>query len=195
MQEIKLRAEGSLSALLGDPLFRDAASVAYQTLYYDTSDRRLLAKHLAYIVNLTPSGVLGEINPTDSLSGGIFAMEDWIRPQSGPGPELEVFGDLEVGRRIAALLGDAPLEILFQGRFRRYEARLQEGGSVLLLFLDVGEIRAGDRSEPLAELKLILASGSSSFLEETAAAFRSRYALVPEGRTKHRRGLLLLGES
>ena len=196
-REIKLRLpEGveKASALLSNPALAESVREDFETLYYDTEDHSLLASRLAYIVNVTREGCTGEINPTDTLEGGIFTMEDWLRPQSGPGPEPEVFRDLNVWPRLEAAIGDRELTLLFSARFSRHSALLRlEDGSRIELLLDVGELTAGSRKEDLAELKLILTAGRAQTLEQTAAEFASRYALVPEHRTKHRRGLLLAG--
>lgn len=196
-REIKLRLpEGAAdgSALLSDPALKGAVTEDFETLYYDTEDLRLLASNLAYIVNVTPEGCLGEINPTDSLEDGIFAMEDWYRPQSGPGPELEVFRDLNVWPRLEAAAVGRDLVLLFSARFRRSRSilELEDGGRSEIL-LDAGVLAAGSRRETLAELKLILLSGQADSLERISGEFSSRYSLVPEYRTKHRRGLDLAG--
>lgn len=196
-REIKLRLpEGAAdgSALLSDPALKGAVTEDFETLYYDTEDLRLLASNLAYIVNVTPEGCLGEINPTDSLEDGIFAMEDWYRPQSGPGPELEVFRDLNVCPRLEAAAVGRDLVLLFSARFRRSRSilELEDGGRIEIL-LDAGVLAAGSRRETLAELKLILLSGQADSLERISGEFSSRYSLVPEHRTKHRRGLDLAG--
>ena len=192
-REIKLRLSEGL-ALLSDPAFKGAVAEDFKTFYYDTEDLGLLASHLTYIVNVTPEGCFGEINPTDNLEGGVFAMEDWYRSQSGSGPELEVFRDLKVWPRLESAVDGRELRLLFSARFRRSMAILQvEDGSRIEIFLDVGELSAGSRREALAELKLILTAGRAESLDRVAGEFSRRYSLIPEYRTKHRRGLDLAG--
>src|SRR5262249_39172924 len=71
-------------------------------------------------------------------------------------PELAGIDEEETRARVAAVVGDRPLEPLVETRIGRIVVPLQVAESDLLLTLDEGEIRAGHDVMPLSEAELEL---------------------------------------
>lgn len=100
----------------------------------------------------------------------------------------------EIGEPTLALVGNEPLRPLFRVRVERrlWNARL--GRRVIAeVALDVGEIEAGGRREPINELEIELkGSGARADLEALCAALQAALPLRPEPRSKLERGLALV---
>ena len=72
---------------------------------------------------------------------------------------------------------------------------VDEAGSTIELVIDEGEVRAGDRSEPLLELELELVSGDPLALDALAERLAAAAPLTPSIVTKAERGYRLLRET
>lgn len=195
-QEIKLRLEDpqSLSGLMQELEEGEGTEIRLETLYYDTSDLDLHRAGYAYLVNLLPDEVQGEINPRGTFQGGISAMEDWTRLQKDERPDLDAFQDLPVWAVLKEAVGEKELELLFAVRYRRMAAtRFWQDGSRIDYYLDRGTVAGRGLSESLLEVKLILREGRKEALLEAAEELQGRYPLALETRTKDDRGLALLG--
>ncbi|MCX5520891.1 CHAD domain-containing protein [Kaistia defluvii] len=92
---------------------------------------------------------------------------------------------------IADALGAAPLRPLFTARIERRQVTLDFAGSTIEVALDRGQILAGERAEPVAEVELELKRGSVTALYELALELSNHAPLVPSGRTKSDRGFAL----
>jgi len=92
---------------------------------------------------------------------------------------------------MADALGAAPLRPLFTARIERQQVTLDFAGSTIEVALDRGQILAGERIEPVAEVELELKRGSVTALYELALELSNHAPLVPSGRTKSDRGFAL----
>lgn len=100
----------------------------------------------------------------------------------------------EVGVPVLALTHGDALHPLLRLRVERHTWVVRKHGHVVgELALDNGEILAGGRREPLAELELELKeSGTRADLETVSAALKEALPIQPEPRSKLQRGLALL---
>src|SRR5690606_18639843 len=88
---------------------------------------------------------------------GLHARGEYETAASGDGIDLAALAALEGAGELLAPFGDAALLPLFTTRFRRTRqlVRLPQGGRAELAF-DLGEIRAGESSEPICEIEIEL---------------------------------------
>lgn len=77
--------------------------------------------------------------------------------------------------------------------FQRTAWLLEHGGATMEVALDVGEIRAGSRSQPLCEVEIELKAGAREALFDLALELLARVPMAVEPRSKAVRGYALAG--
>lgn len=154
-----IAAHGGLAALRIEP----PRSEALVSVYYDTADERLRAAGMTLRLRKVGRRWVQTVKRKAEREdgGGFFAHHEDERP--APGGRLVLDGDDPDGA-LAALrqaLGDAEPVPVFETRVQRTTERLAIAGlGEVELALDSGEVRAGDRSEPISEAEFELKSGS-----------------------------------
>ena len=76
--------------------------------------------------------------------------------------------------------------------FSRRQMRLDTGKSICELSVDRGEIVAGGRTAPIAELEIELYSGEEDDMKALGDTVCEKYQLSPEDASKYKRGLDLM---
>lgn len=135
-----------------------------RSTYYDTPDQDLARAGITARLRHGDGGkVVQTVKTAGSRASGLFARQEWECAVAGTGLDhgqlratgLEPFGDDTV---IAAL---APV---FATVIRRSAYQLHGEGWQVEMAVDVGEVRAGDRSEPICEVELELKRGKARHL-------------------------------
>lgn len=175
-----------------------------QAVYFDTEDGALA--HRGVAVRLRREGRRWvQTVKLGGPAGSVTRVEDSVDVDGGPRggrPALDLgrHVDPAVHRALSAALGDA-LEASPSGglvaRFttdvrRRTSIRDVDGGRVEIA-LDVGEVAAGSRSEPILELEIEAKSGARSIVYAVAADWQERFGLFLSNQTKAGRGARLCG--
>ncbi|MEI6984885.1 MAG: CYTH and CHAD domain-containing protein [Rhodospirillaceae bacterium] len=152
--------------------------------YYDTVDRRLLARRAALRVRLTPDGYIQTLK-----SGGGLVRGEWEWPVSGPVVDLTVITE-PAAREFVAGIASESLVLVFVTRFIRTIHLIDQGA--IELAVDQGEIVSPAGSgEPISEVELELKSGWPVDLYRLALALAETVALRVEQRSKAERGFAL----
>jgi len=170
-------------------------------VYFDAADERLSKEKIAVRVRREGDELVATCkwggNQRKALNGGDAVH---VRPELNVPvkddswfvtPPSDLFGDSEIGERIATLLGEEPLVPLLETKFVRRLIRIQSGDMICEVAVDSGEIKAGDRSEPICELELELLDGDSEQLILLGEEFKARYGLVAGTKSKFARGKAL----
>ena len=199
--EIELKLRGAPEAL--QSLFDGAAIKARATgrgssrrlenVYYDTADRRLRARGLAFRVRKDGRKYQQTLKSNDA--GGLVAYRgEWQTPLASATPDLALL-PLEASEVLRGLVEEGELRSLFTTRVRRRTRRLATAVNgmtgLVEAALDLGEIEAGDRRQPIAELELELLDGSPAALYDLALALGAETPLQVEMRSKPARGYAL----
>ncbi len=136
--------------------------------YFDTPDRRLRGSGLALRLRENGDGVVQTLKQAGAVTRGEWETQV-------PAAQIDM-GALGSTPAADLLDGDAhELEPVFMTRVERRTRLCREGGSVIEIALDVGEIVAGERHEPIREMELELKSG------EPLALFRLARKLAEGG--------------
>ena len=160
--------------------------IAMETVYYDTPDQRLSAANRTFrrrLENGQPVYTLKTPLP-DGSRGEWELIADSLEEAL---PEL----CLQSGDPILSTLEKDALVPLCGARFTRLAAALAFPGGEAELALDKGILLGGGKEIPLLEAELELKSGSDEALLEYGKAFRLRYRLQPEQRSKFARARAL----
>lgn len=199
MHEIELKFQvpaDRLDALAGWLQAQGAGCIAMRAAYLDTPERRLGRAGFAlrlrseggpWVQTLKGRGA----DPMQRLehNAALEAPPGELLPQ----PLLARHAGTPVGEallaRLAADGGAAPsLDVQYRTDFERLACALHQGGSRIEVALDRGEIRAGGRALPIAELELELLEGSVADLLDLARTLLPRHGLWLDVRSKAERG-------
>ena len=145
-------------------------------VYYDTPDRRL-ARHGAAL-RVRRAG--GRFTQTLKVAKGPLERFEHEVEVAGLGAELDRLPREALAARVGAVLADelAPVFATDVTRSVRHVAAGDGVAGTVELALDEGEIRAGERGEPIAEIEVELTEGSP------AAVFQVADGLVGAGATR-----------
>lgn len=199
--ELKLRLAdpACLQQLLDAPLLQRLASQppstqTLETTYYDTVEQHLLKSRLSYRLRLADKEWTATVKADGTSDGGLHQRTEYNTAVTDPIPSLAPFLDTAIGPRLAAAVGDQPLEPVFSTHFQRHILNITApDGSTIELALDDGEIIAGDNHQPLLELELELKSGQPQALIWLGAALAEDFPLLPEQASKLYRAAVLAG--
>ncbi len=158
--------------------------------YYDTPDLALLKSRIAVRHRRTAWGWLLTVKSAEPAAGGLARRSEWEAPSL---PEIFDFShvdDKRLRKRLESL--KAELQPAFTTDFLRTTWLLEPAPGVSIeLALDHGEVRHGERREPISEIELELLSGPQSALFDLAQALQEEIPLRPEAASKAERGYRL----
>lgn len=127
--------------------------------------------------------------------GSSFVRKEWEGPVPNRSPAISVIDNKKLRHRIQRA-GMDHLHPVFRTEFQRTSRSLKfEDGGKATLDIDVGEISAGDKSEPICEFELELDTADSTQLFNLASEVRTAipFRLTPMGKAS--RGYSLLADS
>jgi triphosphatase len=190
VRELELKFALPLS--LEDSLARDGAGDRVERVwscYYDTADGALARARMALRVRRH-----GErwVQTLKADTGGHFDRFEWERPIAGPAPERDALPPEDDPQGSVVHRSFGQLRALFETDFERRSRHLElPDGLRVELAQDRGEVRCGDRVEPIREVELERLAGSAAAFFEWALDWARREQaclLIP---TKNERGLRL----
>ncbi|MBI4756371.1 MAG: CHAD domain-containing protein [Betaproteobacteria bacterium] len=201
--ELKLSLSPALvPALLGHPLVRNAEPLGDEqrldNTYFDTPDLDLQRERVAVRLRAGGGPRLQTVKCAGEAVGGLSHRPEWEQPAPAAGGfDFSAIDLAPLRQRLEALQRNGALVPVFETHFTRRTWRCPvDGDGAILIMLDRGSIRAGDREEPICELELELERGRVADLFGLAQALALAVALRPESASKAERGYrLYLGEA
>lgn len=167
-----------------------------RTTYLDTPDHALKRAGIAFRIRRDGRRWLQTVKTGRTLQGGLSQAVEIETPAPGGKPCLAALPDASVRQEMERLIGEASLAPICETVIRRTRSEIAgPDGTRAELAVDIGEIRAGERSAPLSELELELVEGAPAGLYGIA------HMLLPEGGltfsrlSKSERGYLLAAEN
>lgn len=124
--------------------------------YFDTADHRLHRQNSVLMVSSLGRRYIQRVRANRTQIDGVPVDREWENPLPTPDPDPAAIADLDLRRLVMPLPG-ASLEPIVRWSVRRTTRRLSPpgpDGGVINFALDVGEIDAGGRTEPIAEIEL-----------------------------------------
>lgn len=189
--ELELKFElgaGALEALQGEtfPLARATISQLH-AVYFDTPGHAL--RDGGFSLRVRRKGETYIQTLKHRSGGGFFQRDEW--EVEVPGPDLDL--SALAGTPAVAAVGDAILEPAFTVEVERQAHVWTKGKARVEVVFDTGQIVAGDRREPIAEMELELLSGSPHDLFQFARQLQAEGALTLAFESKAERGYRLAG--
>lgn len=217
-----VRDEQTLDALWQDPWLTEImeegtrSAEAFDAIYYDTEDGRLLAHNIAYRIRQEGKKRVACLKWSGKTDGALHEREELnvtlpeVADRDGEGeenalrmqdvtPDPTVFSESSIGEELLAILDEAPLRPLMEVRVVRRAFKIDTGTSIMEVSLDQGAIlveKDGVKpplEDPICELEVELYSGEQEDLLEVGKRLADKYDITPEERSKFHRGLALRG--
>lgn len=194
--EIKLQApHDTLKALFEADIGGTATQVGrgrkLTSVYFDTADRRLLAKRFSFRVRRTSDRFIQTVK--HDVPGPERLEAEMTVPALAP--QLDALADHPVRPRLGVLFQEELKPVFATDVLRRTRKVTLDDGlgrlSEVELALDSGKISHNGRSEPISELEVELKSGDKSAVFEVAHLLSLKAPARLETRSKARRGYAL----
>lgn len=194
--ELKLKIPpGYLDKLRRNPLLRRlavgrATTRKLYSVYYDTPELALQASKAALRLRRSGRQWLQTLKGGGEVRAGLHQRNEWEMPVAGEALDLDA---LEAGGGRLPRGVREHLQPVFITDFSRNARLLRFEGAEIELCLDSGEIRAGEKKQPISELELELRSGNPRQLFELALALLDAVPLQLESVSKAEHGYRLVG--
>lgn len=151
-----------------------------RSIYLDTPDHALNKAGIALRLRRDGRRWIQGVKTGRTLHGGLSQVDELENPAPGGRVCLNEIPDQTIREEIVRRVNGAPLQPVFETAIKRSASELTlPNGTRAELAVDVGEVRAGERSAQLSELEIELLAGDASGLFDIA------HIVVPDG------GLLL----
>jgi inorganic triphosphatase YgiF len=124
--------------------------------YFDTPDHQLHRQNSVLMVRSMGRRYVQCVRANGTQVDGIAINREWENPLPTPDPDPAAIADLDLRRLVMPLPG-APLEPVIRWSVKRTTRRLSPdatGDGTIAFALDVGEIVADGKNEPIAEIEL-----------------------------------------
>ena len=198
--ELKLSAAGvsarqlSAHAMVKRHLLNKHAARHLGNIYFDTPDLTLQASLIGLRLRRDGERWLQTVKTSGGASGGLHHRGEWEMPVAGEALELTRFDAKPLRKLFADPQLAQALTPMFRTDFERTAWDLQfDDGSRVELVLDQGEVKAGRRTEVIAEVELELKQGDLVHLFELARALADTLPLRILNDSKAARGYRLAG--
>jgi triphosphatase len=204
MSEIELKfgvAEEAVATIERTLRQRGARLQTIESRYWDSADRRLakagLSLRLRKLAGRWEQTVKAAgASPAERIEATVPRPGRW--DPGGPQPDLALLAATVAGPLLEAALarrdGAVPaLEPVHAGIIKRRALLIEVAGAAIEIAFDRGEIRAGDRSQPLCEVEAELKHGDTAALIAVARAGVDAHGLWLSTLSKAARGDRLAG--
>lgn len=161
--------------------------------YFDTPEGDLQAARMALRLRHDDGRLIQTLKTGGQGGGGLSTRGEWEGEVMGPGLDLARLADLPP----VQALGEGVLARLvprFTTDFVRERWWLGDADAAIEVALDLGEIRAGERTVPIRELELELKDGDPAAVQALAESLAADVTLRPSDTSKAARAGALLAD-
>jgi inorganic triphosphatase YgiF len=160
------------------------------TRYFDTADFTLSGQGVALRVRRAGRRWVQTLKTEGERQGGLSRRLEYEMPVARGTPDWSRFPAAAQARVPEALR--SRLVAVFETRFARTTWLIRgRHGAVIEVALDIGEVRAGERTQPICEVELELKAGSPDALFDLALGWTRQFELLPFDLSKAERGVRL----
>ena len=162
------------------------------SVYFDTPDLALRRKKVVLRIRRIGTKRIQTLKQDPLPGRSALVRGEWEAPAAADRPELDRIGDAKLRALVAPQFAGGAMRAVFVTDIRRTVWPLKLGRSEIACMLDIGEIRANGRRQPICELELELASGGRAALFRLARRLNRTLPLRVARVTKAERGYLLV---
>ena len=194
-EEIELKlslAPDQVESFLALPRLGAASAAAEQvSTYYDTPEGHLRKAGFSLRVRRKGRRYVQTLKEGGGDAGGFSARGEWERRIGGPELDLGALADTPLAPLLVRKTVRDRLETASETRVHRTTWQIAQDSSLIELILDVGEVVAGGRREPICEIELELKRGSRNALFDMAREIGRDISLRLGVTSKSERGAAL----
>ena len=167
-----------------------------ESRYYDTRNRKFAKAGIVFRVRKEPSGFVATVKSEKANSGGLSERMEYNVDLESSVPSFEGFDKVRFLVDLPVIVEkEGGVEELFCVSVKRTQADLLlSDGTIVEMAIDVGEITAGDKSTPVAEIEFEIKKGNVPALLNFVAELSQAVPLYAEHKSKYARGAELSGE-
>jgi inorganic triphosphatase YgiF len=163
--------------------------------YYDTPDFRLMQARVALRVRKDGKRRIQTVKCAPTVEDGVNVRREWEREVGTGRPVVKGLGDKQLRKLLGAGRVRDRLAPQFVTDFERSTFPLKLRGASVELAVDVGEIKANDRTVPICEAEFELKSGSLSGVYKIARELHKTIGFTLEPLSKAERGFALVTQT
>lgn len=139
------------------------------TIYYDTTDLRLLDAGISLRLRSLSGRWIQSIKAVGSSTAGLHQRSEWECVVANSHPDFTVILDPTLAKLFADQKLCNALKPIFHTKVQRTEWQLDFGsGDRIELALDIGQLVVGENHEPISEIELELKGGKKARLFDLA---------------------------
>ncbi|MGE0679963.1 MAG: CHAD domain-containing protein [Candidatus Binatia bacterium] len=162
------------------------------SIYYDTPELTLHENKIAVRLRRVGRRWIQTVKTEGSVVAGLHERPEWEQETAENTLMLQALPDPMLHQFFAEDTVRMALQPVFTTEFSRSRRMLELNGDVIEFSLDRGEIRAGERTQPISEVELELKSGVLGRLFEVAFGLQDTIPLRLENVSKAERGYRLV---
>jgi inorganic triphosphatase YgiF len=171
---------------------KSAATQRFHALYFDTPDEMLAARALTLRLRREGTRWVQTLKGGGRVAGGLHARDEWEFPTEEGTLDLARFRDTPLAALPEASTLHERLHVAFEVDVERTAWTVRPArGTVLEVALDVGEVRHGERRDPVCEVEVESKAGPESAVFDLALRLLDHVRLVPSAVSKAQRGYRL----
>lgn len=196
--KLKVPDEETMRQVLQDPALQefmlDPPQVKHMSsVYYDTPNGDLTARKWTLRRRQEGDQVIVAMKTANVSSDiGVFSRSEWQCAEDSVEDAIPMLIDQGAPPELKNVLKGQTLVEHCRAEFDRTSTYLyMEEGTRIEMVGDVGELRCGDRVEPLCELELELLFGGAESLPPVCNRLAEEYGLTAEGHSKYERAAAL----
>ncbi len=183
----RLRRHEVLRALKNGPV----ATRRLVSVYFDTPDFALRRKKVVLRIRHIGTKRIQTLKQDPLPGRSALVRGEWETPVTADRPELDRIGNAKLRALVAPQFDGDAMRDVFVTDIQRTVWPLKLGRNEIACMLDIGEIRANGRRQPVCELELELALGGRAALFRLARQINRTLPLRVARVTKAERGYLL----
>ncbi len=166
--------------------------IELHAVYYDTQDMDLANNAIAYRVRKEGDRHIATLKWKGKSEDGLHVREELTVPVQSGEPDISIFMESDIGDELDELLRDRELKELMRTDIHRRRFRIDTGGGIFEISVDIGQVSAQGKTSPIREVEAELFSGETEELIEIGRRLKDVYGLEPENTSKYEKGIRII---
>lgn len=174
---------------------RNIESIDMKAVYFDTADRKLLEKGVAYRIRNENDRITATIKWDKDVRDGYHIREEFNLvvndERYAKNPDIEMFRSSDAYEVLEKAAGDEKLVKMIGMEYNRRQIKVDTGKSISCISVDKGVIHHLDGHEvPVLELEIEWFYGDEDDFMQLATSIQKKYSLVAEDISKLQRAFI-----
>lgn len=174
---------------------RNIESIDMKAVYFDTADRKLLEKGVAYRIRNENDRITATIKWDKDVRDGYHIREEFNLvvndERYAKNPDIEMFRSSDAYEVLEKAAGDEKLVQMIGMEYKRRQIKIDTGKSISCISVDKGIIHHLDGHDvPVLELEIEWFYGDEDDFMQLATSIQKKYSLVAENISKLQRAFI-----